>query len=67
MEAIDSTKLPPEPDITGDGKGECIELNEYDEIQEDKESEDHFQDTTLTSQFIKHAMANIFNGIFIHS
>jgi hypothetical protein len=45
IEAIDSTKLPPEPDID---KGECIELNECDEIQADKESENSFTDTTLT-------------------
>ena len=45
IEAIDSTKLPPEPD---EDKGECIELNESDEIQADKESENSFIDTTFT-------------------
>ena len=45
IEAIDSTKLPPEPDID---KGECIELNESDEIQADEENENSFIDTTLT-------------------
>ena len=45
LEAIDSTKLPPEPDAD---KGECIELNESDEIQADKESENNFTDTTFT-------------------
>ena len=42
IEAIDSTKLPPEPDTD---KGECIELNESDEIQTDKESKNNFTDT----------------------
>ena len=45
LEAIDSTKLPPEPDTD---KEECIELNESDEIQADKESENSFIDTTFT-------------------
>ena len=45
IEAIDSTKLPPESDAD---KGECIELNESDEIQADKESENSFIDTTFT-------------------
>ena len=43
LEAIDSTKLPPEPDMSEDGN--CIELNE---IQADKYSENNFTDTTLT-------------------
>ena len=51
LEAIDSAKLPPEPDISENGKTECIELNEFDEIQEDKDGEDHnFKDTTPTGQ-----------------
>ena len=53
LEAIDSTKLPSEPDID---KGECIELNECDEIQADKDGESNFIDTTLIGQFIKCAI-----------
>ena len=49
MEAIDSTKLPSESNID---KGECIELDECDEIQADKDGESKFIDTTLTGQFI---------------
>lgn len=45
IEAIDSTKLPPE---TENDKGECIELNECDKLQADKENESNFIDTTLT-------------------
>ena len=43
LKAIDSTKLPPE-----DGGGDCIELNECDETQSDKDNENDFKDTTPT-------------------
>ena len=45
IEAIDSTKFPPE---TEEDKGECIELNECDEIQADEKTENNFIDMTLT-------------------
>ena len=40
MEAMDSTKLPPEPG-TSQG-GECIELNESDEGEADVDGENNF-------------------------
>lgn len=47
LEAIDSTKLPPE---TEDDKVECIELNECDEMN-DKDGENEFIDTIPTGKF----------------
>lgn len=48
LEAIDSTKLPLEPDMSEDYKDECIELNECDEIQADKDNESNFTDIKPT-------------------
>ena len=47
-EAIDSAKLPSE---TEKGKGECIELDECDEI-DNKNGESKFIDTTLTGKLL---------------